>query len=211
MKIIGIVSQKGGSGKTQLAQSLGVLADENKGKAAIADLDPQGSAVKWSERREADTPVVIAANSGSLDDVIEAARADGVQFLFIDTPPHIGRVVEQVVQSSDLVLVPVRPDPANLDAIGGTWKLVSGAKSVMAVLNGIPTDTSTDGDDLAEYLADAFPDLAVLKARLSQRKQFWKPHIEGKAVSELSDNMTTMKAKAEMKSLWAEIKKGLKT
>lgn len=210
VKIIGIVSQKGGSGKTQLAQSLGVLANETRGRAAIVDLDPQQSAVKWSLRRGAETPVVLEANSGTLDDVIAAAKEDNIQYLFLDTPPHVGRVVDQVVRKSDIILVPVRPDPANLDAIDGTWGLVSEASNVLAVLNGIPTDTSSDGDDLDEFLRDTCPDMPIAKARLHQRKQFWKPHIEGKAVSELGDNMTTMKAKGEIKSLWAEIKKGLK-
>ena len=52
MKIIGIIGQKGGCGKSHLAISLGVLADKNKGFAAILDVDPQGTVKKWSERRE---------------------------------------------------------------------------------------------------------------------------------------------------------------
>ena len=102
IKIIGIVSQKGGSGKTQLAQSLGVLANTIEGRAAIVDLDPQQSAVKWSLRRDAETPVVLEANSGTLDEIIDAAREDKILYLFLDTPPHVGRVVDQVVQKSDL-------------------------------------------------------------------------------------------------------------
>ena len=97
-----------------------------------------------------------------------------------------------------------------MDAVDGTWGLVSEAKNVLAVLNGIPTDTSSDGDDLHEFLTDTCPDMAIAKSRLHQRKQFWKPHVEGRAVSELNDNMTTMKAKGEIKALWAEIRKGLK-
>jgi chromosome partitioning protein len=47
MKVIAIISQKGGAGKTTIAVHLAVQA-ANKGKSAIIlDLDPQASATGW--------------------------------------------------------------------------------------------------------------------------------------------------------------------
>jgi len=210
MKVIGIVSQKGGCGKSQFAQSLGVLSNENKGLSVIVDTDVQGTVTKWAGRREAETPMIVEAHTGNLDEVIEAAREEGIKYLWIDTPPHVGAIMHRVVEVSDLVVVPVRPDPSNLDSVEETWGYVQNARNVMAVINGVPTDTSSDGDDVEAYLNDSLPDLPVCKVRLHQRKQFWQPHTAGQAVSEMRTNMVTMKAQGEINALWKAIKKELK-
>ena len=53
MKTVAISSQKGGSGKTTIAVHLAVCAERAKKRIAIIDLDPQGSALEWFNRREA--------------------------------------------------------------------------------------------------------------------------------------------------------------
>ena len=52
MKIIAIVSQKGGTGKSTTAGTLAQLYAEKYDFVAIADVDPQGSLAKWHTRRE---------------------------------------------------------------------------------------------------------------------------------------------------------------
>ena len=47
MKVLSIVSQKGGTGKTTLATHLSVEAERNGQTTALIDLDPQASAAKW--------------------------------------------------------------------------------------------------------------------------------------------------------------------
>jgi chromosome partitioning protein len=209
MDVIGIISTKGGSGKSHLAIALSVLSDENKGQTALVDLDPQSTAVKWSDRRHSIKPLVASATSQTFDKVMKAGRADNYKYMFVDTPPHAGRVIDSIAHKSDLIIVPVRPDPANLDALLDTWEVVSRSKNVLAVINGVPTDTSSDGDDLQSFIEQEYPDLPIAQTRLHQRKQFWQPHIKGQAVSELTETMTTMKAHSEIKKLWKEIRKVL--
>ena len=59
MKVLSIVSQKGGTGKTTLATHLSVEAERNGHTIALIDLDPQASAAKWGDHREADLNISV--------------------------------------------------------------------------------------------------------------------------------------------------------
>jgi len=56
MKVLAILSQKGGVGKTTLATCLAVAAEQAGKVAAIIDLDPQATASFWKDVRQLDTP-----------------------------------------------------------------------------------------------------------------------------------------------------------
>jgi len=58
MKTIAFVTQKGGAGKTTLAASIAVAAQESGENVAILDLDPQRSLEDWGDNRESDKPAV---------------------------------------------------------------------------------------------------------------------------------------------------------
>ena len=56
MKVVAVVSQKGGSGKTTLAVHLATCAHLSGQKVALVDLDPQATARRWGDRREVEGP-----------------------------------------------------------------------------------------------------------------------------------------------------------
>ena len=120
-----LASQKGGAGKTTLAAHLAVAAETGiRGPVALIDTDPQGTLTKWRERRQADTPVLV---EGVAPDGIAVAAgrlaARGFGLLIVDTPPAITDSIEAVIEAADLVLMPVRPSPADLWAIGASIAL----------------------------------------------------------------------------------------
>ncbi len=51
MKVVAVLSEKGGAGKTTLSVHLATAAQLAGNPAALLDLDPQGSAFAWAERR----------------------------------------------------------------------------------------------------------------------------------------------------------------
>ena len=60
----------------------------------------------------------------------ELAKA-GVELAIIDTPPAVTDTIRQVLAVADLVVIPTRPSPHDLRAVGSTVELVekSGGKS----------------------------------------------------------------------------------
>ena len=79
MKVIGLLSRKGGVGKTTLAVHLAVLAQQAGQRTLQVDLDPQRSATAWWRAREAETPALVETEPAELRGILDAARADGLR------------------------------------------------------------------------------------------------------------------------------------
>ena len=117
MKVITLISQKGGSGKTTISISLGCEAESRGRATVIIDTDPQGSIHKWSKRREDDIPDVVTAHAVSLDDLLRRYDEAGADFAIIDTAGSLSADIVTIAKHSDLILIPSRPAVVDLDAI----------------------------------------------------------------------------------------------
>ena len=81
MKVVSVISQKGGSGKTTLALHLAVAS-------STAVLDPQASAANWADRRAAELPVVRSAHASRLRHELRQIQDAGGEMVMVDTAPH---------------------------------------------------------------------------------------------------------------------------
>jgi chromosome partitioning protein len=124
MHIIVVASQKGGAGKTTLTRSLAVANQQTAGATAILDTDPQGSLTSWWNRRESEAPVLVKIDPADLDAGISKLEAAGIEYLFIDTPPSVHPELSNLLARASLAIIPVRPSPDDLDAVGDTLSLV---------------------------------------------------------------------------------------
>ena len=121
IQVVMFASQKGGSGKTTLCGHLAVqVLLVGEGPVALIDIDPQGSLSDWWNARHAESPQFVKTTLASLTRDIESLERQGVRFVFIDTPPTITDTVRQVLRHADLVVVPTRPSPHDLRAVGPT-------------------------------------------------------------------------------------------
>ena len=126
MDVVVVASQKGGAGKTTLTGHLAVAATQGRQDhpVVIIDTDPQGSLSSWWNRRRADTPAIsVLPNLQALPERVEELRRSGIALVIIDTPPAITNAIRGAMRVADLVVMPVRPSPHDLDAIGATIDL----------------------------------------------------------------------------------------
>jgi chromosome partitioning protein len=109
MYVIAIVSQKGGVGKSTLAVHLATEAQCQGQRVLLLDLDPQGSAMEWANRRGDLPPDVSGANPASIAKEIERAKSENYDLVIADTAPHADHAALQAARVADLVAIPCRP------------------------------------------------------------------------------------------------------
>jgi chromosome partitioning protein len=183
MKVIAVISQKGGAGKTSLALALAVAAEAAGRSAAVIDLDPQATATNWADRRENRPPVVVSAQPGRLAHVLKAAADNGAQLVIIDTPPRAEQTVMAAAKVADLILIPCRPAVFDLDTVATTLELIhlAGNGRAVAVLNGVPAQGSEQEE--ARAVLEGLG-LAVCPDVLGYRKAFQHAGTSGQGPQE---------------------------
>jgi chromosome partitioning protein len=203
MKVLGLLSRKGGVGKTTLALHLSVMAQDAGLRVLLIDLDPQGSAAAWWQAREANTPQLDVAQPGQLE-----ARTAGVDLVIIDTRRSVEADAVQVASLSDYVLVPTRPAILDLRAILGTLDIVKGGRHrASIVLNACPAprggvgEASSTSDARKALKAFGVPVAAV---SIVQRAPLAHALVGGQAVSETEP---ASKATKELRALWRYVEK----
>ena len=139
MKTISVLAQKGGSGKTTLAECLAVAAELDGKSAAILDMDPQGTAKSWKNRRGGEDPAVISITMATVLEELERIEAAGADYVFIDTPARLSDWAMEAAKVSDLVIVPSRATVKDLERVEASIKLatVYGERPVFVVLTQI--------------------------------------------------------------------------
>jgi len=125
MKTVALVTQKGGTGKSSLAVSLAVAAEEQGRKVYIIDLDPQATAKNWYERREANSPQVAAIEATQLQAALSTLSGQGFDLVFLDTAGVNTPATVSAMQAADLCLIPARPSIADIEATRATVSSLS--------------------------------------------------------------------------------------
>lgn len=188
MHVVSIVGQKGGTGKTTLAQCLAVAAAQDGQTVMVLDLDPQANAANWYDRRaDKERPMVTTAPPGRLAQAVEAARSGGVDLVVIDTPGKLEGAALAAVELADLVLIPVRPQINDLETLSATQKLLqsAGGRAALAVLSAVPV-TGKRHEEAADFIRALH--IPVCPVRLSQRAAYGDAPTLGLAAQEFDPN-----------------------
>ncbi len=144
MDVLALVTQKGGTGKSSLAVSLGVAAVERGLKVSIIDIDPQGTAASWHQRRQAEAPDVAAMSWSYLSSRLHALDRAGYDLAVVDTPGSDSHATTAAIREAHLCLLPVRPSVADIEAARPTIRELSDRSRAFAfVLNQCPVGGRT--------------------------------------------------------------------
>jgi chromosome partitioning protein len=195
--VLVLASQKGGAGKTTLSGHLAVEAEQQgDGPVALIDTDPQGSLTKWWNVRAAETPVFAQLELADLQEGIERLRSEGFRLIVIDTPPAVTSSIVEVVSHADLVIVPTRPSPHDLRAVGATVDLIEYQKKPLVfVVNAATPRTRIMGETAVALSQHG----VVAPVTIHHRIDFAASMIDGRTVGEVDANSRSAK---EISALW---------
>ncbi len=197
MRVLALASQKGGSGKTTLSGHLAVQAERaGAGPVVLIDIDPQGSlADRWNER-ETELPAFAQTTVARLSSDLEMLRQQGFKLAVIDTPPAITMAIQSVIAVAELIVVPTRPSPHDLRAVGATGALCdrAGQPLIFVVTGATPKAKIT-----YEAAVALSQHGTVAPVTLHHRTDYAASMIDGRTVMEVDPKG---RSAAEIEELW---------
>lgn len=209
MKVVAVLNQKGGSGKTTIATHLARAFQLDGNDILLVDSDPQGSARDWAAVRE-DQPVpVIGIDRPTIErDLKSVAQKD---LVVIDGAPQAAELAVSAIKAADFILIPVQPSPYDIWAAADLVELI---KTRIEVTDGklaaaFVVSRAIKGTKLGTEVTDALLGygLPVLEARITQRVSFPTSAAEGTTVL---DTEPTGDGAHEIRRLAKEVLKNIK-
>ncbi|MEQ9638575.1 MAG: ParA family protein [Alphaproteobacteria bacterium] len=195
-KILVFASQKGGSGKSTLSGHTAVQALRAGLKVGLIDTDPQGSLAGWYKARENKGLEFRAGGPEYMDQFVTELREAGCDLIVVDTPPAVTAAIGEVVDYADMVVIPTRPSPHDLRAVGATCDIVERrGKALTFVVN--------SANRRARITSDAAVALSqhgtVAPVTVHHRVDFAASMIDGRTVMEVDADG---KSAEEVTQLW---------
>jgi chromosome partitioning protein len=180
-----------------LAAHLAVAAEAaGAGPAVLIDTDPQGSLSAWWNVRAADSPALAPVSVAELPKKLNELSQAGFAVAVVDTPPAITEAIRAVVQSADFVLIPTRPSPHDLRAVGSTVGLVEKAGKPFAF---VVTQAKPNARLTVQAVTALSAHGVVAPSIVHDRLDFASSMIDGRTVTETDGKG---RSAAEMAELW---------
>jgi chromosome partitioning protein len=189
-KIIAVVNQKGGSGKTTLSMQLAGSLARRGGRMLVVDADPQGTATRWAASAEDDKPFpasVVGLSAASAKVHREVRKfVDDYAYIIIDCPPAADSPVPQsALLVADLALVPVIPSPLDMWAAVGIREVIGNVGDIneeltpRLVINQLQPNTT-----LAKEALEVLPEFGIdlCETYMRQRQVYRQSAVFGQTV-----------------------------
>lgn len=210
-KIIAVVNQKGGSGKTTLSMQLAGSLAGRGGKVLVVDADPQGTATRWAASADDEKPFpasVVGLSAASTKVHREVRKfVDDYDYIIIDCPPAADSPVPQsALLVADLALVPVIPSPLDLWAAVGIREVIANVGDIneslksRLVINQLQPNTT-----LAKEAMEVLPEFGIdlCGTYIRQRQVYRQSAVFGQTVHDFGGKAAA--AVGELDALTDEI------
>ena len=209
MNVIVFASRKGGSGKSTLAAHLAAQVHKASRPCLLVDADPQGSLTLWHKLRGTNEPPIRTANR-SVTEIINAAKRDGFEWVFIDTPPNLTAVVDDAIRNATMVVIPARPGVFDVNAVQGTIQSCRSAREPYAVvINGAPAMRDGSESPIVTIAREALAKFRapVWSGQITNRADLLLALAHGEGAREYDSQG---RAASEIGRLWAAIERSVK-
>jgi chromosome partitioning protein len=210
-KIIAVVNQKGGSGKTTVSMQLaGAIARREK-KVLVVDADPQGTATRWAASADDDAPFpasVVGLSAANAKVHREVKKfVDDYDCIIIDCPPAADSPVPQsALMIADIAIVPIIPSPLDMWAAVGIRQVIQNVADLneslqsRLVLNQCQPKTTLTQESL-EILPEF--GIALAESQIQHRQVYRQSAVYGQTVHDMASKATA--AIKEIEALTNEV------
>lgn len=204
MRVIAVLNQKGGAGKTTIATHLARALQLEGHKVLLIDSDPQGSARDWAAVDEAQPLPVVGIDRPTIErDLKSIAPHD---FVVIDGAPQAADLAISAIKAAHLVIIPVQPSPYDIWAASDLVDLVKQRIEVTdgALRAAFVVSRHIAGTKLGGEITEALEGygLPVMTTKIGQRVAF--PGTAAKGTTVL-DSEPSSDAAAEIRDLANEV------
>lgn len=210
-KIIAVVNQKGGSGKTTLSMQLAGALARRQNKVMVVDADPQGTATRWAATAEDDKPFpasVVGLSAASAKVHREVKKfVDDYHYIIIDCPPAADSPVPQsALLVADLALVPIIPSPLDMWAAVGIRHVIENVSGVNEDLKArLVINQCQPNTTLAKEALEVLPEFGIdlCKTYVHQRQVYRQSAVFGQTVHDFGSRAAA--AVEEVESLTDDV------
>ena len=174
MKVIAVLNQKGGAGKTTIATHVATALRLAGHTVLLVDSDPQGSARDWAAAREDHPMPVVGMDRPTIERDLKSIAP--VDFVIIDGAPQAADLAVSAIKASDFALIPVQPSPYDIwatsdlvDLVKQRIEITDGKLQAAFVVSRAITGTNI-GKEVSGILEGY--NLPVLQSRVHQRVDY---------------------------------------
>ncbi len=128
MKVIAILNQKGGVGKTTLSINLARAIQLAGCKIVLIDADPQGSSRDWNSANGGSILPVLGLDRKTIEADIK--NIQGYEYAIIDGAPQLREMAVAAIKAADIVLIPVQPSPLDIWATSDLIELIKERQAI---------------------------------------------------------------------------------
>ena len=139
-----------------------------------------------------------------------AAKRDGFEWVFIDTPPNLSAVVDDAIKNATMVIIPARPGVFDVNAVQETIQTCRAARKPYAVvINGAPARRDEAESPIVTIAREALAKFRapVWGGQITNRADLLMALSHGEGAREYD---AEGRAAAEISRLWAAIERSVK-